>query len=376
MSYSDNNLQTTYYDPSNDPNNAAGNTIASMPFGIGAGVAQRQANTAAANARQAGARDIGNVALPQFSGQYSLAGLYNPTMYQNPQLAQAAMVNESPEGRAAQLQALQRLGDQSSQAVASQQALDRYNALQNASQFAQGREGAIEQDAARRGQAGSAAQMLARATAAQGASNNMQQAGLQSAQMAALQRLAGTQAMGGLAGQMRGQDLQSAISNQNALNNFGLANQAATNQIRMANTNLQNQAQLGNLGAVQSIMNSNIDRSDRNQMNTYNSAMERATGVSNAMQGLANAVQQGPGLTASADQAGWNTLTQMAGAIGQGAAGRGGGGAPVTNNYYPAQPASVASGNVGVGDSSYGMLGGAGENEIMSTMMDNPEMFA
>jgi hypothetical protein len=267
------------------------NIIDSMTLGL-TGIGAR-------NQREAATNVMRSVDLPTYdmNAQFvapDYAGDFNPAMYGMPEDATATMANESPEGRAAMLEALQQMGRQTDQAVGSQQDLDRVRGMNDAAQFAQGREGMIRQDAMRRGQVGGAADMIGRQVAAQAAANRNQEGGLQSAQMAALQRLAGTQAQGGLAGQLRSGDQALAFRNQDAINQFNMGNVAARNAARMANTQLGNTAGMRNLDARQMHGNQRADATNRSLSRRddlmgqqFSQGMQQAGGVANALTGQA-----------------------------------------------------------------------------------------
>ncbi len=273
------------------------NLIDSLTLGL-AGARQN-------SARQAAAEEIYNLGLPEYSEQgYEYGGDFTPTLYDRPEEAQATLATDSAEGRAAQLAALAQMGELTDQSVGSQQQLDRLRAQTDAAQFAQGREGLIRQDAARRGQIGGAADMIARAQAAQMAADRNQAGGLQSAQQAALQRLAGTQAQGALGGQIRGQDNALAMYNTDAINAFNRGNVAARNATSAANVDLRNNAARGNRDARQDISNRNVDRGDMITGATYGAAANRAGALANTMQGIATGMQnQGAQQQAAASKA-------------------------------------------------------------------------
>lgn len=256
-------------------------------------------------ARQRATEELMGVGLPEFSRQgFEWQGDYNPNPMTMPESAQVTLADESPDGRAAMLEALQRMGEQTDQAVGSQQDLDRVRAMNDAAQFAQGREGMIRQDAMRRGQVGGAADMIGRQVAAQAAANRNQEGGLQSAQMAALQRLAGTQAQGALGGNIRAGDQALAFRNQNAINQFNLGNVAARNATRAANTATGNEAMRYNLGGRQDISNRNVGRGDDISQAIYGARANNAANVANAMTGQAAAAgQQGNNIRSTAGNA-------------------------------------------------------------------------
>lgn len=304
------------------------NIIDSMTLGL-TGIGAR-------NAREAATNVLRDVRLPQYDLNQNFvapdyAGDFRPDLYGTPEAATATMADESPEGRAAMLEALQRMGEQTDQAVGSQQDLDRVRAMNDAAQFAQGRDGMIRQDAMRRGQVGGAADMIGRQVAAQAAANRNQEGGLQSAQMAALQRLAGTQAQGALGGNLRAGDQALAFRNQDAINQFNLGNVAARNATRMANTQLGNQAGMRNLDARQMSSNQRADATNRSLsrrdelMGTqFGQAMQRAGGIANAVTGQAVGAEG----TSQNQQAAMRDFLRMmaAGFSGSGGGSSGGGG--------------------------------------------------
>lgn len=196
-------------------------------------------------------------------------GDYNPEKYTSPEEAQYSLAQDSSEGRAAQLAALQDMRNLTDQSAGSTSALGRQRAEMDARQLAQSREGAIRQDAMRRGQVGGAADMIARQQAAQAAANQNLSGGLQSAQMAALQQLAGTQAGSQMAGQLRGQDQAMAFNNADTINKFNMFNTGARNDVSQANTDMKNAAGMRNLNTIQGlagqnagINNRSLDRND------------------------------------------------------------------------------------------------------------------
>ena len=200
-------------------------------------------------------------------------GDFNPEKYTSPEEAQYSLAQDSAEGRAAQLAALQDMRELTDQSAGSTSALGRQRAEMDARQLAQSREGAIRQDAMRRGQVGGAADMIARQQAAQAAANQNLSGGLQSAQMAALQQLAGTQAGSQMAGQLRGQDQAMAFNNADTINKFNMFNTGARNDVSQANTDMKNAAGMRNISTMQglagqntAINNNTADRNNANRM--------------------------------------------------------------------------------------------------------------
>lgn len=259
---------------------------------------------------------------PEYGSSNSInnvySGDYTPNNYNTPEAAQYSLAQESPEGRAAQMEALKSLGGLVDQSASSSSALGRNNAELDARQLAQSREGAIRQDAMRRGQVGGAADMIARQQAAQAGANMNLNAGLQNAQQAALMQLAGTQASGNLAGSMRGQDQNLAFNNANAINAFNMHNTDARNAISQANTGLGNAAMLRNLGARQDVNNANtklamdkLNRNDRNTNSQYDAEMNKYNAINDVLKGRAG-LYEGAGQAAmKAGEQGYSNLRSL-----------------------------------------------------------------
>lgn len=266
------------------------------------------------NAREAATRRMMGLAPLEFSPQgYEYIGDYNPEDI-TVESARASLADDSGEGKEAQLMALRRMLEDSDQSVASQQSLDRYQAMQDASQMANAREQSIRQDAMARGRIGSAQDMIARQQAAQAGANQNLNAGMQAAQMAALQRLAGTQAYGQLGGQVRGQDQGLAFRNQDAINQFNLANVGARNAASMANVTNRNQAAQMNRAGAQDVMDRNVGRRDDIASREWAARHGQAQDEANLLTGQAAGYQANTTETA-------NTIKDLLRAGGRAAAG-------------------------------------------------------
>lgn len=246
---------------------------------------------------------------------YQIAGEFNPELYSTPEEAQYALAQDSAEGRAAQLAALQQIRDASDQSVGSTSALMRNQAELDARQLAQSREQAIKQDSMRRGQVGGAASMLARQQAAQAGANQNLQAGLIGAKQAALQQLAGAQAYGGAATQLRGQDQNLAFRNADTISKFNMANTDARNQARQANTQMLNAAQASNLGNRQDVMNKNtalqmakLGRSDTNEMAKHGAYTQKYGAIDQILQDQQSQVTADDERRARAQQAAFDNI--------------------------------------------------------------------
>lgn len=227
---------------------AAGNQRAQAQAAIDAALAQIQAVGAPPDQAQA-------IMLQQFKS----AGILTPQLEQNinDSFNAAASVQQDPKLAAAQNAALQGLA-QTGQGNLNPTSMAALNKIQQQTgQDTQSTLAAIAQQNQARGMAGSGSQLAQQLMAAQGASANESNAGINLAgqtQSNALNALAQSGALGG--------QMQSALTNLN-LSKAQAANQIAqfntANQIgvQAQNTQAQNQAQAANLSNAQNISNSN-----------------------------------------------------------------------------------------------------------------------
>ncbi len=239
-------------------------------------------------------RNAAAITGPEFGSadgiDYGYQGDLDPQQYGTPESADYSLAQDSAEGRSAQLAALQQMSALTDQSAGSTSALGRNTADLDARQVANSREGAIRQDAMRRGQLGGTADMLSRQQAAQSGANQNLNAGMQNAQQAALMQLAGTQAGASMAGQLRGQDQALAFNNADTINKFNMHNTDARNQASQMNTALANSAQGRNLDARQGVMDKNtglamskLGRNDQNAQTSFNDNMTKYGAINDVL---------------------------------------------------------------------------------------------
>lgn len=193
--------------------------------------------------------------------QFKVVGQYAPQAAaqiaeKNPQLVTKSA--DAQAGRSAQMGALQKyrdIADAGGVDPVMQQQMDAAN--KSAQIAAQSRSASTLQDANRRGQLGSGAELAAQL---QGGSDSMERAAMQSQGAAAdayknrLQALSSGAQLGGQIGQ---QEQQAGATNADIINNFNqrtAANQQAYGQYAQG---IQNQAQAQNLDAAQNVANRN-----------------------------------------------------------------------------------------------------------------------
>ncbi len=253
---------------------------------VGAGMASGKTGRARQLLGKAASDIIGDVDLPMFSNadyaQYSLAGEYTP------ESAGYETISEDPRLRQVQMDALQTLVDRASGAADARMQAEQYGAMDEANQLARGREQAIAQSMARKGQSGSGIGAVLAAQAAQQGANRARSGSQDAVLNAALEKLQAQNSLMAGAGNVRGQDFQRAAANSDIVNRFN-----------MFNTNARNEAKRMNLNAAQTLGNANVDlrnkgfdRREGNKQQMFGNSMTRATGRANALQGMSAAAGQ------------------------------------------------------------------------------------
>jgi hypothetical protein len=133
------------------------------------------------------------------------------------------------------------------------------------------RQNTIVQEMQQRGMGGSGVELAARLSGAQEASDRGAQAALETAKLAAQQRLSALGQLGTLSGNIRGQEYneQSDLAKaRDLINQFNIENQRSVSN---TNVGLRNQAQATNLGEQQRIADSNVQL--RNAQQQFNKGL-------------------------------------------------------------------------------------------------------
>lgn len=176
---------------------------------------------------------------------------------QNPKLAQASEAGQ--KGREAQLEALQKYRDISSENGFDPSMMDKYNlASQKAQAAAQSQNQSVLQNAARRGQSGAGSTLAAQL---QGGSDAMQRQAQMSSDMAGQayqNQLEAMRQQASLGGNLRASDMNESKSNADIINSF---NQRATGRYQdylNQQADARNQANLRNANVAQDVGNKNV----------------------------------------------------------------------------------------------------------------------
>lgn len=304
---------------------AVGGIAGAIPFlnVIAPGIAEAIGTAGAEQNQKMAIQNAQKLKLPEYDksnfNQQTYAGDFNPNLYGSPEEAKYQTISEDPRVRSMQLQALQNMQGYADQSANSQQALDRQSALNNAQILAKQQMGAIQNQAARRGQLGSGLDYVLQNQAAQQGANSAQQGYLNSAAQAALQRLQGTQGVMQGASQIRGQDFNAENTNSGIINAFNMANSNMRNATNQANTNMMNQAGTRNLDARQANHNSNVGiynngilRNDNNANSLFGASAQRMNAINAALTNRAQQDQQAGARGNAAGKQGWNNLKDIA----------------------------------------------------------------
>lgn len=256
-------------------------------------------------------------------------GDFTPTLFDDPEAAQYQTISEDPRVRQVEMDALQSMIDRASGAADAKSNAAQFGAMDEANQLARGREGAIRQSMARRGQTGSGMDAVLQAQAGQSAANRARAGTQDAVTNAAIEKmLANNQAMAG-AGSVRGQDFQRNAANSDIVNRFNQFNTQARNAARQANVGMQNDARMRNVNTKQGlagtntgIKNQGLNRSDANRQKNLDNRYKRFgmhAGLMNQATGAMNDVTQNAG--AAADQIGGSVMSGVSGMGGGGGSG-------------------------------------------------------
>lgn len=172
-------------------------------------------------------------------------------------------------------------------------------AVDAANEQSQGAQGAIMNTAQAEGQGGGDFALTQRALAAQGASNNIANQGLQEAAEAEANREAALNQMATIGGNVNASDFNQAATKANAQNTINAANQSAQNTANIGNVANNLTAQTTNLQNAQNVNAANTTSGQNNAyynaslpQQQFNNEMAKATGQTGLAAAQAGAAQQ------------------------------------------------------------------------------------
>lgn len=206
-----------------------------------------------------------NTSLPLILKQFSQQGIITPELEKDIQMrsSEAANLQEAPEGREAQISALQQLAQVSKGGLRPE---DRaaFNQLRDETmRQEEAKRQQIVQNMQARGVAGSGAELAAQLQSAQSGANTMAQRGDEISSLASQRALQALGQYGSMGGQVRGQDFSNSMAKAqaaDALAQFNIQNQRA---LQTRNVGTLNDAQKLALAEKQRIADTNIQQANR-----------------------------------------------------------------------------------------------------------------
>lgn len=199
-------------------------------------------------------------ATPLLLEEFKQAGIYTPELEEAiiQSASEVVQMQERPEMRESQIQALNLLKDRSESGMTAEDRAAMNQIVDQASRETEAQEADIIRNLQQRGQAGSGAELAARLSAVQAGANRLSDQSTQQAAIAQQRALEAIKAQAGLSGDIRAQDYSTDITRAKAadeLNRFNTQQQIARQQ---RNIGTQNIAQQQNLARQQSISDANI----------------------------------------------------------------------------------------------------------------------
>lgn len=270
-------------------------------------------------------------------------------------------ISLDPSTRQAQINALQAY-----QEIANSGGLDAnaklgiQQAIDAANEQSHGAQGAIMQAAQAQGQGGGDFALTQRALAAQGASNNAANQGLQEAAEAEANREAALNNMSSIGNQVESSDYNQAANKAAAGNTINASNAAAQNNANIGNVANNLAAQTTNIGNAQNVNANNAAAKQQNVYYNANLPQQVFNNELNKANGMAGIAGQQAGLAQSAsnNQAAQNgqllgTAGTIVGGIYGGPAGAAAGGA-AGNKLGSSMSTSSSSGGGGEANAAHG----------------------
>ena len=250
---------------------------------------------------------------------------YDPIQYMDPGDVKANLVEDSPELRAMQLQALESIQQRADEGLS---AADKYNFMKsrrNAEMAARGREGAIMNNMQARGMGGSGIEAAMRMMGSQSEMDRLAESQALQAASNADMRSKATQLAGQMSGQMRMQDISRNQSNADILNQLAWNNSQRKMEIANRNVDMQNQALQDKINERRRVSTANANLMNQRNMDyarneiersraLQNSAREKAQLMAGAKLGSIEGIRAQGAADSSRAQNLWSNLGQIPGA--------------------------------------------------------------
>ena len=198
----------------------------------------------------------------------------DPMMYQTPQEVNAQLVEDSPEMRAIQIEALNNIRKRADEGMQAADEADYMRAIREAGTQARGREGAIIENMRSRGMSGSGVEAAMRQMASQSSADRLAQFGADKAAKNAEMRALAEQMAGNMAGDMRSTDINLSGTNADIINQFAMENSRRQQEIKNMNTQLMNRKSEADTAERRNVSNANIESRNQALMTNQQRAME------------------------------------------------------------------------------------------------------
>jgi hypothetical protein len=244
-----------------------------------------------------------NIGIPSIDEQKvnlqkaQIAGQLSPEAQQAMAQGPSAMagITTDPRNKMATDAMMQALMDRSKSGFSATELADIMRAKQQAAGQAASMGQATMQNMAARGMGGGGAELAARLSAAQNASNILSNMGASTAGQAQQGALGAAQAAGQLGSQLRGQEFGEKSAQAQAADLIAASNIANRRAVESANTQERARVQQANLANAQDIMNKNTGISNEQEMynkglyqTNFNNQMQRAAGQAGQQQNMGN----------------------------------------------------------------------------------------
>lgn len=203
--------------------------------------------------------------------EYKLLGTYTPEVANYVKEKAPEIIKTTGamrEGQSAQLDALRRLRDISRQDKDPAMMAQLDLAAQRTQAEAQSRQQSALQDAQRRGQGGSMANLVAQMQGGESAMSRNAEQGRLAAIEAYRNKLSAMRDSAALGSQIRGQDIDLQSRNANIINSFNQRAATGANNYLQGAADIRNRGQMFNLEAAQGIADKNVG--SRNDFNKFN----------------------------------------------------------------------------------------------------------
>ena len=220
----------------------------------------------------------------------------SPILYGLPEEMQAALVADSPEARAMQMNSLANLQERSDEGLSAKDQADFLRGRRRAGEMSRGREGAIINNMQARGMSGSGIEAAMRMMASQEGASRLSESQADEAAANAMVREQALRDLLAGSTNVRGQDIALNSTNANILNDFARENSRRRMEINNARVDQQNRFNENEINEQRNIsgMNTGVrnDAQYKNNAMLMNNQRDRSVSANNNLTAQTNAKNQ------------------------------------------------------------------------------------